>query len=568
MRFTLDPARQASQLLGLIPPTRRIFFADPRLEPCEGHLVLRCPGWEKLEKLVERYLLEQTLHTVRALRRDTREPDQLLAGRTHYLRHVEDLLANAVVFNRGQAFPEIFLLAHLGLWGRQFPDIPRLASSVDPDFDPARGEALKLRVFKYLHADIAGQIPEAQPGARALWAAVGKHPGWVLEPYREEPVPSPWPLGEMIYGVDGAALRAWADHAALMARDYFSAPGHRGLIAALYGRERADEAQILCARELRALLALEGPLLETWDAVAEGLVWGDCFRRAVDRVRFADLREGLHYLHEGERGVPLSEEVRPLRFSRPGVVDFRVKRFSLQYDLRDFSARVEEMTLLEEPQYRRTLAQAERFQREVLAVCAREGLTFEKYLGGGGFITARYPGRALKAALHIVRAYRALKAEGFFFNRGLTLALHHSPYSMVPVDFPGGRHGVEFYGQGLVELDALVAEGTGAEESLVATLRFVEALAGQGGFSEAYRTRGGEAPMLGLVLDDGAAFGLRYRGMLGGGGRPLELVDLLPDLPPGEREVLRPEGVAAELTRLLRVTSAPPSPGGLDEKPD
>jgi len=222
------------------------------------------------------------------------------------------------------------------------------------------------------------------------------------------------------------------------------------------------------------------------------------------------------------------------------------------------------MTLLEEPQYRQTLAQADRFQRDILGVCAREGLTFEKYLGGGGFITARYPGRALKAALQIVRSYRALRAEGFFFDRGLTIALHHAPYSMVPVDHPGGRHGVEFYGQGLVELDALVTEGTteAPGESLVATLRFVEALAGQSGFSEAFRSAQSGAPMLGLVLDDGTAFSLRYRGMLGGGGRPLEIVDILPDLPAGEREVLRPEGVAAELSRLLRVSAgiAPDAP--------
>ena len=224
---------------------------------------------------------------------------------------------------------------------------------------------------------------------------------------------------------------------------------------------------------------------------------------------------------------------------------------------------MEGMALLEEPQYRQALAKADRFQRDILAACAREGLTFEKYLGGGGFITSRYPGRALKTALHIVRSYRALRAEGFFFDRGLTVALHHSPYSMVPVDHPGGRHGVEFYGQGLVELDALVTEGTEGEpgESLVATLRFVEALAGQAAFSEAFRTGQAGPPALGLVLDDGTAFGLRYRGMLGGGGRPMELVDILPDLPPGERDPLRPEGVAAELTRLLRVIAgAPPLP--------
>jgi hypothetical protein len=560
MRFTLDPARQALELIRLFPPPQRIFFADPRLEPCEGYLVARCAGWEKLEKLLERYLLEQTLFTVRALKRDTCEPDKLLASRTLYLRHVEACLANAVVFNHGQAFPEVFLLAHLRQWAHQFPDIPLLAASVDPGFDPARAEALKLRVFGQLHNDIAGQIPEAEPGARSLWDAVAKHPGWVLERYREEPVPSPWPLGEQLYGVDGAALRNWVDQASLLARDYFSAPRHRALVSALYGRPSADEAQVLCARELRALLPLEGPFLETWAAVAEGLVWGDCFRRATDRVRFADQREGMCFLKEGDRGVPLSEEARPLKFSRPGVVDFRVKRYSLRYDVREYSALMEGMALLGEPQYRQALALADRFQRDILAVCAREGLTFEKYLGGGGFITSRYPGRALKAALHIVRTYRTLRAQGFFFDRGLTVALHHSPYSMVPVDHPGGRHGVEFYGQGLVELDALVTEGAGGEpaESLVATLRFVEALAGQAGFAEAFRASGGGAPALGIVLDDGTAFGLRYRGMLGGGGRPLELVDILPDLPPGEREPLRPEGVAGELTRLLRV--AVPAP--------
>ena len=76
---------------------------------------------------------------------------------------------------------------------------------------------------------------------------------------------------------------------------------------------------------------------------------------------------------------------------------------------------------------------------------------------------------------------------------------------------------------------------------------------------------GPDRPALGLILDDGTAFGLRYRGMLGGGGRPLELVDILPDLPAWEREPLRPEGVAAELTRLLRLTGGPvplPEPDG------
>ncbi len=159
--------------------------------------------------------------------------------------------------------------------------------------------------------------------------------------------------------------------------------------------------------------------------------------------------------------VTLSASMRPLDFTNPGVVDSTVRRYGLLYDLVEFTQLVEELRRRGHSAEENGLRFMVRFQRQIEEIRARHRLKFEKFLGDGGFYSARSARAVLLAAAELRILYERLRHQGFPFDRGLRLALNVGTYHLLPMTVAGDdRPHFEFFGHGLVELARLTTGKT------------------------------------------------------------------------------------------------------------
>ncbi|HEV7671825.1 MAG TPA: hypothetical protein VGS22_25160 [Thermoanaerobaculia bacterium] len=163
--------------------------------------------------------------------------------------------------------------------------------------------------------------------------------------------------------------------------------------------------------------------------------------------------------------IALSHATRPLDFLEPWVVDPRVERFGLTYDISDFSQTISLLQRSGEGSQDEAFRMMFRYQRRVNRFAQSRRVKLEKYLGDGAFYSSREATRPLLTAIHIQRAYAHALTEGFPFDQGLRIALNHGAYRLIPMgdSGPQGAERYEFFGHGLVELSRLVTGKTTRE---------------------------------------------------------------------------------------------------------
>jgi hypothetical protein len=167
----------------------------------------------------------------------------------------------------------------------------------------------------------------------------------------------------------------------------------------------------------------------------------------------------------GSASVRLSYATRPLDFLEPWVVDPRVERFGMIYDISDFSQILSLLhrsgTESQDDAFRKMF----RFQRRINRLALTHHVKLEKYLGDGAFFSCREASKLLVCSILIQRLYEEALQEGFPFNRGMRVALNYGSYRLIPMGSgrPGDSERYEFFGPGLVELSRLTT-GKGTQE--------------------------------------------------------------------------------------------------------
>jgi hypothetical protein len=163
--------------------------------------------------------------------------------------------------------------------------------------------------------------------------------------------------------------------------------------------------------------------------------------------------------------LAVSPATRPLDFLEPWVVDPRVERFGLTYDISDFSQTISLLQRSGEGSQDEAFRMMFRYQRRVNRFAQSRRVKLEKYLGDGAFYSSREATRPLLTAIHTQRAYAHALTEGFPFDQGLRIALNHGNYRLIPMgdSGPQGAERYEFFGHGLVELSRLVTGKTTRE---------------------------------------------------------------------------------------------------------
>jgi hypothetical protein len=141
-----------------------------------------------------------------------------------------------------------------------------------------------------------------------------------------------------------------------------------------------------------------------------------------------------------------------------GVVDPRVDRYGLIYDISDFSQTVSVLHRSGAESQDEAFRMMFRFQRRVNRLALSRRAKLEKYLGDGAFYSSREARNLLLCALHVQRYYEQALAAGFPFDRGMRIALNYGHYRLIPMGGGGPEEAerYEFFGHGLVELSRLV----------------------------------------------------------------------------------------------------------------
>jgi hypothetical protein len=169
-------------------------------------------------------------------------------------------------------------------------------------------------------------------------------------------------------------------------------------------------------------------------------------------------REPAGGRNAAKAGFMLSPVTRPLDFMEPWVVDPRVERFGLIYDISEFSQTISYLQRSGTEHQDEAFRAMFRFQRRVNRLASSRRAKLEKYLGDGAFYSSREALNLLICAIHLQRYYEQAVRDGFAFDRGMRIALNFGAYRLIPMGSGNSSEGerYEFFGHGMVELSRLV----------------------------------------------------------------------------------------------------------------
>ena len=221
------------------------------------------------------------------------------------------------------------------------------------------------------------------------------------------------------------------------------------------------------------------PLVQVWEGLLLKLKEFElvhALRRLIVPIEIRDGHMVGRDLPPG-RAVPggelrFSAATRRLDFMEPWVVDPRVERYGMIYDISEFSATLSVLHRAGNDSQDGAFLAMFRFQRRINRLAISHRAKLEKYLGDGAFYSSREATNLLLVSIHLQRYYVAAVREGLPFDRGMRIALNYGPYRLIPMG--GGRpeegERYEFFGPGLVELSRLTTGKATQEVDEVKTM--------------------------------------------------------------------------------------------------
>ena len=466
---------------GRVPTPFWLFSEDEHSALVLGFPLRTSPTWQRFQQ-------ELTgLATAEAEIRhgDTSTSAEALARqRTAVVQVLAEMLENALVHDYGRRFPELLWLAVSREMAERIDEaVRRLAARSHGLVEPKLTE-IRWAVARRL-ADL-GQRTEGEAVKRLRrWGSLetsadslsfGRQMWRDLLPVAERRLTTGLPqlvhYVRAVHGIEaGRFSGVVAAAAGKLERLRRKEPAFQRALALLdpdLARE-GDEALLLRDTALDLLAAWTGPD-HPWLGEDVERVLREA-GRALRRFEVTSmLRERIYPVsvsgtsttaRVGHKSLALSAFTRPLDFAAPGVLDSAVRRYGLLYDLVEFTAILEGIRRRGRAAEEAGMAFMVRFQQAVETIRERHRLKFEKFLGDGGFYSARSALSVLLAAAEIRLLYEELRGAGFPFDRGLRLAANVGAYHLLPMLTGEEEHlRFEFFGHGVVELARLTTGKT------------------------------------------------------------------------------------------------------------
>lgn len=483
-----------------LPTPRPIFLEDESAKPLLGFPVLLSEGMEALRQALRQYIAAEEGVQVAMVRRDTAyDRKSYNACWERYRSLLSRAVENATTSSYGRQYPAIFWLHHSLEVARTLKDTPKRIARLDTEIGRRQGDAIKYRVYdRFLDRVLATTYEMVQKVAGAteeieeelfprLLTRMRDNVLIFTEDYIGRDLAE---LGSYFAGslrIDGRDFRQRLEelvrwHAEQLAGD----KELRSLAVHVAGMDPAKEARDLLNRPgwltflagrkgYNAAKLLPPPLVQVWESLLIKLKEFELMhglRRAlvtvelrsgavdldstlgVDRWAGTMIARDIRSTAGGE--TRLSSATRPLDFMEAWVVDPRVERFGMIYDISDFSQTLSVLHRGGNESQDEAFRRMFRFQRRINRLAHAHRAKLEKYLGDGAFYSSREATNLLVCSVHLQRYYEQAVREGLPFDRGMRIALNYGSYRMIPMGArPEEGERYEFFGPGLVELSRL-----------------------------------------------------------------------------------------------------------------
>jgi hypothetical protein len=487
--------RLVPELQRALPMPRPIYLEDEGATPIQGFPILQSAGMETLRKALGQFILAEETAQVAAARRDTFDRRAHAQAWERYSALLSRAVENATISSYGRQYPAVFWLHHSLETARLLKETPRRILRLDSELGRRHGDAIKYRILdRYLDRVMSTTYEIVQKVAGAteeveeelfprLLTRMRDNVLVFTEDYIGRDLAE---LGSYFNGslrIDGRDFRQRLEdlgrwHAAQLSSDH----DLRSAVATLLRQDlQADPRDLLLRPGYVAYLSslkaynaaklLPPNLVQVWESLLVKLKEFELFHSFRKSLVPVEERDGLMVAREtpggraGATPVRLSHATRPLDFLEPWVVDPRVERFGMIYDISDFSQTLSVLhragTESQDDAFRKMF----RFQRRINRLALAHRVKLEKYLGDGAFYSCREATRLLLCSVQIQRLYVEALGEGFPFDRGMRIALNYGAYRLIPMGTgrPGEGERYEFFGPGLVELSRLTT-GKGTQE--------------------------------------------------------------------------------------------------------
>jgi hypothetical protein len=495
----LDPEEVRSIFPDLdkaLPMPRQVYLEDESATPLLGFPILLSDAFQALRQALTAYVLAEEAMQLSGLRRGAPDLKAHAASWDRYAHLLQKAVENATLSSYGRQYPAVFWLQHSLDIARLLKETPKRMVRQDTELGRRHGDAIKYRIFDRLMdrlisatydlvQKVAGVIEEAEEELFSRMLTRMRDNVLILtEDHISRDLSE---LGSYFNGslnLDGRDLRRRLDalaqwHAATLESDR---EVKKAVVHLLHLDPKADGRDLLLRpgyvsylaslRSYNPVTLLAPVMVQVWESLLVKLKEFEIFHALRRMLLPIESKDGALVCRElpAARGpssdpVRFSAATRPLDFLAPWVVDPRVERYGMIYDISDFSQTLSLVSRGGNESQDEAFRQMFRFQRRVNRLGRVRKVKLEKYLGDGAFFSSREALNLLFCAVHIQRLYVKAVDEGLPFDRGMRIALNYGAYRLIPMGSgrPGEPERYEFFGPGLVELSRLTT-GKSAQE--------------------------------------------------------------------------------------------------------
>jgi hypothetical protein len=482
-----EARRLLPELLRVLPMPRPIFLEDESATPLQGFPVLLSEGLLDLRAALRGYIEAEESVQVAGLRREGHDVKGHTQAWERYTARLCRAVENATISSYGRQYPAVFWLQHSLDIARLFKDVPKRILRRDSEIGRRHGDAIKYRILdRFLDRVLAATYDLVARLALAteeveeeLFPSLLSHLRDNVLLFTEDHIGRD--LGELssyLAGslrLDGRDLRRRLEELARWHSEQLAVdPALRAAVTHLLNGDPRNAGRDLLLRPgylsyLATLRAYEperllpAPLVVVWENLLVKLKEFELIHGLRRMIVPIELRDGVMIGRELPPGraaagaeLRLSSATRPLDFMEPWVVDPRVERYGMIYDISDFSATLSVLHRAGNDSQDGAFLAMFRFQRRVNRLATSHRAKLEKYLGDGAFYSSREATNLLLCSIQLQRYYVQAVRDGLPFDRGMRIALNFGPYRLIPMGGqPQEGERYEFFGPGLVELSRL-----------------------------------------------------------------------------------------------------------------
>ena len=472
-----------------LPQPQQVFLEEENRPPVYGFPVLQSSGLRALAQALEEYIQAEEEAQVAVMKRQAFDRRVYGGAWDRYRALFARAVENVTLSSSGRHHPAVFWLDQSSEIARLLKETPKRVLRLDLHVGREHGEAIRYRVLERLldrvlsvtYDVVNGLAFDTDEIEEQLFPPLFTRLRDNVLIFTETHVsPNLAELGGYFNGclrIDGRDLRSRLDalvewHAQQLRSDYEL----RSAVRHLLGSDPDGESRDLLRRpgyltyisgrpQYDARRLLDPAQVQVYESLLRKLKEFELFdglRRLVlplDRSGESLVCHDVGASRSGRsvRTLVLSGSTRPMDFMSGWVVDPRVERCGMIYDLTSFSEIISRLRWSGSEEQDNSFRMIFRFQRKINRFAYSHRLKLEKYLGDGAFYSARDARRVLICAIHTQRHYHKIVDEGFPFNRGLRIALNYGQYRLLPIQSSMAADGerYEFFGHGVVELSRL-----------------------------------------------------------------------------------------------------------------